>query len=125
VIAGDYNSDPFESGYDRAATQFTENPLINNSVIPSSMGAYEQTLRQGSNNLEHCGKAIYDTADFGEIQFGGPGNIRVDYVLPSANMEIVDSGVFWPLEADPDFDLVGVFPFPASDHKLVWVDITV
>jgi hypothetical protein len=79
VIAGDYNADPFESGFNGAATQFTKNPLINNSVIPSSMGGAEQSLRQGDNNLEHCGPAIYDTADFGEAQFGGPGNIRVDY----------------------------------------------
>jgi hypothetical protein len=79
VIAGDYNADPFESGFDRAATQFTENPLINNAVISSSMGGFEQALRQGRNNLEHCGKAIHDTADLSEIQFGGLGNIRVDY----------------------------------------------
>jgi hypothetical protein len=79
VIAGDYNADPFESGFNGAATQFTKNPLINNSVVPSSMGGFEQSLRQGDNNLEHCGPAIYDTADFGEAKFGGPGNIRVDY----------------------------------------------
>jgi hypothetical protein len=45
--------------------------------------------------------------------------------LPSANMEIVDAGIFWPLEADPDFKLVGLFPFPSSDHKMVWVDLTI
>jgi hypothetical protein len=79
VIVGDYNADPYESGFSRAATMFTENPLINNSVVPSSMGGVEQSFRQGDNNLEHCGPAKYDTADFGEAKFGGPGNIRVDY----------------------------------------------
>jgi hypothetical protein len=159
VIVGDYNADPFESGFSRAATMFTKNPLINNSVVPSSMGGIEQSFRQGDNNLEHCGPAKYDTADFGEAKFGGPGNIRVDYgklqyhihvvfcllarllrrvfflsystlpslpaALPSANMEIVDAGIFWPLEADPDFELVGLYPFPSSDHKMVWVDLTI
>jgi hypothetical protein len=79
VIVGDYNADPYESGFSRAATMFTENSLINNSVVPYSMGGVEQALRQGDNSLEHCGPAKYDTADFGEAKFGGPGNMRVDY----------------------------------------------
>jgi hypothetical protein len=80
VIAGDYNADPFDGdSFNRAAVQFTENPLINNEVTPSAFGGAEQAFRQGSNNLEHCGSAVYDTADFGEAQFGGPGNVRVDY----------------------------------------------
>jgi hypothetical protein len=33
--------------------------------------------------------------------------------------------VFWPLSSDPLFRLVGVFPFPTSDHRLVWVDVRV
>jgi hypothetical protein len=69
VIAGDYNADPFESGFNGAATRFADNPLINNSVT-------QRSLRQGDNNLEHCGPAIYDTADFSEAK---SGNIRVDY----------------------------------------------
>jgi alkaline phosphatase D len=38
-------------------------------------------------------------------------------------MEILDAGVNWPLEADPYFHLVGTYPFPSSDHKLVWIDL--
>jgi hypothetical protein len=49
----------------------------------------------------------------------------VDYVLPSKNLRILDAGVFWPLSTDPLFRLVGVFPFPTSDHRLVWVDVHV
>jgi hypothetical protein len=30
--------------------------------------------------------------------------------------------VFWPLSSDPLFPLVGVFPFPSSVHRLVWID---
>ena len=26
---------------------------------------------------------------------------------------------------DPLFSLVGTFPFPSSDHRLVWIDVTV
>jgi 3-phytase len=38
-------------------------------------------------------------------------------------MTIVDSGVFWPRSDQPFFSLVGTFPFPSSDHRLVWVDV--
>jgi hypothetical protein len=40
-------------------------------------------------------------------------------------MRITDAGVFWPLSTDPDFALVGTFPFPSSDHRLVWVEVKV
>ncbi|MGW4790883.1 endonuclease/exonuclease/phosphatase family protein [Nonomuraea sp. NPDC004297] len=52
-----------------------------------------------------------------------PGNLRVDYVLPSARLTPVGGGVFWPLSADPLSRLTGVFPFPGSDHRLVWLDV--
>jgi hypothetical protein len=29
------------------------------------------------------------------------------------------------LSTEPTFALVGTFPFPSSDHRLVWVDVTV
>ena len=44
-------------------------------------------------------------------------------MLPSATLDILDSAVFWPVQADPLFRLTGVFPFPTSDHRLVWVDV--
>ena len=70
-------------------------------------------------NLEHLGDPALDTADFAEP----PGNIRVDYVLPSRSLKIEDAGVFWPTSDDPLFRLVGTYPFPTSDHRLVWVDV--
>jgi hypothetical protein len=65
-----------------------------------------------------------------------PGNLHADYVLPRKTLQLVDSGVFWPLRADPLFRLTGVFDttfklwnlvggFPTSDHRSVWVDVTV
>jgi hypothetical protein len=38
---------------------------------------------------------------------------------------MLDGAVFWPRSIDPLFRLVGVFPFPTSDHRLVWVDVRV
>lgn len=120
VIVGDYNADPLDGdSLDGAINQLLDHPRVNTSVTPSSEGAVEQSLRQGGVNLEHRGDPAHDTADFGEP----PGNIRVDYVLPSRSLRIEDAQVFWPLESDPLFRLVGTFPFPTSDHRLVWVDV--
>ena len=41
----------------------------------------------------------------------------------AGDLKIEDSAVFWPVQADPLFRLTGVFPFPSSDHRLVWVDL--
>jgi len=123
VILGDYNADPFDGdSSEDAALQFTENPLINNTVIPSSEGGVAAAERQGGLNETHIGNPAFDTADFGP-DADVVGNLRVDYALPSANLNIADSSVFWPPEDDPRFDLVGDFPFPSSDHRLVSVDI--
>jgi 3-phytase/alkaline phosphatase D len=126
VIAGDQNSDPYDGDSIPGSAQLLlENPRVNTSVTPSSAGGVEQSMLQGDNNDTHLGDPAFDTADFGEAIFGGPGNLRADYVLPSWNTTIADAGVFWPLESDPLFGLVGTFPFPSSDHRLVWVDITI
>ena len=122
VIAGDMNADPFDGdSVAGAAQQLLENPRVNTSSTPSSAGGPEQALLQGGVNLEHRGDPAFDTADFAEP----PGNLRVDYVLPSKALRILDSGVFWPTTDDPLFSLVGTFPFPSSDHRLVWVDVAV
>lgn len=126
VIAGDQNADPNDGdSVPGAIQQLLDHPRINTRVTPDSPGATEQALLQGDNNLTHLSDPAFDTADFGEAVFGGPGNLRVDYVLPRKNMKIIDAGVFWPESTDPLFSPVGTFPFPSSDHRLVWVDARV
>jgi Endonuclease/Exonuclease/phosphatase family len=128
VIAGDQNSDPFDGDSIPGSAQLLlEHPLVNASNPPSSLGGPQQAALQGQQNTTHDGNPAFDTADFADAFTGpaaGPGNLRVDYVLPRRNMGISDSAVFWPRTTDPFFNLVGVFPFPSSDHKLVWVDIS-
>jgi 3-phytase/alkaline phosphatase D len=126
VIAGDQNSDPLDGdSIPGSIQQLLDHPKVNSKMTPSSPGGAEQALLQGDNNLAHLSDPAFDTADFGEAIFGGPGNLRADYVLPRKNMPITDAGVFWPLESDPLFALVGTFPFPSSDHRLVWIDVKV
>jgi len=52
------------------------------------------------------------TADWEEPT---PGDLRVDYILPSAGLEVTGSGVMWR-DGDRATET-------ASDHRLVWVDL--
>jgi hypothetical protein len=123
VIAGDQNSDPLDGdSIPGSIQQLLEHPLVNTKVTPRSEGAVEAALLQGGANTTHRSDPAFDTADFADT---APGNLRADYVLPRKNLQIVDAAVFWPVQADPLFSLVGVFPFPSSDHRLVWIDVRV
>jgi hypothetical protein len=123
VIAGDQNSDPLDGdSIPGAIQQLIEHPLVNTKFTPQSEGAIEAAALQGRANLTHRSDPRYDTADFAD---GAPGNLRADYVLPRKNLMIVDGAVFWPVQSSPLFRLTGVFPFPSSDHRAVWVDVVV
>jgi hypothetical protein len=122
VILGDENSDPFDGdSIPGAIQQLTEHPRITDP-LPTSAGAVEASELQGGANLTHESDPAYDTADFADTT---PGNLRADYVLPSRDLRVLDAGVFWPVQSDPLSALTGVFPFPSSDHRLVWVDLRV
>ncbi|MEH2036097.1 phytase [Nostoc sp.] len=121
VIVGDQNADPLDGdSFDNAIRQLLQNPNINTNVIPTSLGAPQQADLQAGANISQNGNPNFDTADFADTT---PGNLRTDYVLPSANLTIANSGVFWPLNTDPTFSPVGTFPFPSSDHRLVFADV--
>ncbi|HET7328076.1 MAG TPA: endonuclease/exonuclease/phosphatase family protein [Nocardioidaceae bacterium] len=123
VIAGDQNSDPLDGdSVPGAVQQLLDHPRIVDP-LPTSAGAVEASRLQGGANDSHRSAPRYDTADFSDVP--GPGNLRADYVLPSKPLRPVDAGVFWPVLADPLSRLTGVFPFPSSDHRLVWVDLRV
>ncbi|MEE8601887.1 cell wall-binding repeat-containing protein [Euzebya tangerina] len=121
VIAGDQNADPFDGdSLPGAPQQLLLDPLVNTDLTPTSAGGVEQSALTGEANLTHQGDPAYDTAAFNPAD---PGHLRADYALPSQTLGLVDAGVFWPTSDDPAFEPVGTFPFPSSDHRLVWVDV--
>jgi len=116
VIVGDQNADPLDGdSFPGAVDPFVVNPRINHTRTPASAGGVEEAAIEGGPNTHQRGNPAWDTADF-----GSPGNLRVDYVLPSANLTIAESAVFWPTRADPYRPLLS-----ASDHRLVYVDVIV
>ncbi|WP_171108483.1 MULTISPECIES: endonuclease/exonuclease/phosphatase family protein [Streptomyces] len=125
VIAGDQNADPHDGdSYADAIRQLLDHPAVNlPAAPPASAGAVEAASRQGGANTTHTGNPAYDTADFAD---SAPGNLRVDYVIPSKGLTPVTNGVFWPTSDDPLYRLVGSgWPVPTSDHRLVWQDVRV
>lgn len=69
-----------------------------------------------SNLGSNAGDPKYDTSFFSPTV----GNLRVDYVIPSSNVKVVNSGVFWPADDDRLFPLVN--GTATSDHRAVYVD---
>ena len=121
VVAGDQNSDPRDGdSLPGAIAPLLDPALVNTRATPTSAGGPEAAARQGRANAAHRTDPRVDTADFAD---GAPGNLRVDYVLPSRGIPIRQAGVFWPVPSDPLSRLTGEFPFPSSDHRLVWVDL--
>ena len=121
VIAGDQNADPFDGdSVDDAILQLLDHQADQPDQPDVRRCVPRRALLQGGANATHEGDPSYDTADFSDT---APGNLRVDYVLPSRQLRTVGSGVFWPTTTDPLYRLTGAFPFPTSDHRMVWIDV--
>jgi hypothetical protein len=116
ILAGDANLDPADGdGRPEALLRLLDDRRFTRTD-PVSAGGPEAARAQGGVNAGQAGEAALDTADWPEEN--GPGNLRVDYVLPSADLTVTRSGVFWPAEGQPFADVAG-----ASRHHLVWVDL--
>jgi len=123
VVAGDLNSDPVDGDSRHDAIRgLLAHPRVQGTYAPSSIGGVEQSRLQGGINVAQRGNPAFDTADFDDRNVG---NLRLDYVLPSVDLPTAGGGVFWPAMSDPNFALVGTYPFPVSDHRLVWIDVQV
>lgn len=125
VIVGDLNADPYrptpyggddeEAGDGEASgrpaiAQLLEHPRVQDPV-PAGAG---EPPDPNVSTAEYPGPPGSRTSNYG----------RLDYVLPSADLEVASSGVYLPAEGDPLRRLVAG-EGRASDHYLVWVDLRV
>lgn len=106
VILGDLNADPRKGAARREALL----ALLAAATDPAPVSPGAAALGDAT-----------DTADWPEDK--GPGNLRVDYVLPSKTLALAGAGVFWPAPGDPLYRLVDPEDRAASDHRLVWIDV--
>ena len=117
VIAGRANLDPADGdGLSEALRALLAHPALRDPA-PRAPGGPSAAAAQGGANLTHKGDPALDTADFRDVP--GPGNLRVDYVLPSAELAIAQAGIVWPAPGDPLAATVEA----ASRGRLVWVDL--
>lgn len=101
-VAGDLNAS-VSAGDSRpeGIGSLLASPLVQ-AVVPVSPGALRHT--------PEAADAALHTADWG---------LRADYLLPSYDWEVVETGVLWPVPEDSLAEAVAT----ASDHRAVWLDV--
>ncbi|WP_041522771.1 endonuclease/exonuclease/phosphatase family protein [Gilvimarinus agarilyticus] len=105
VIVGDLNSSAVEGdGRKDAISALVTHPRI---LDPNPVSAGAAEARPDNRYSPH------HTAGWG---------MRADYVLPSAELTVTDSGVFWPGKNEAHRSWVESRAV-SSDHRLVWVDV--
>jgi hypothetical protein len=123
IILGDLNGDAFDGAGKEGIASLLAAPRILKYPMPTSRGAAEAARLQGGANASHVGPHDQDTEDAADEP--GPGNLHLDYILPSSDLRVAASGVFWPESTDPLAALVAGAERPtSSDHRLVWIDLT-
>ena len=111
ALVGAANLDPFDSDGRKEAIQALLDDRRFQDPLPVRTGdVIEDPTQAGDPHL--------DTADW---PAPGPGALRVDYILPSSDLTVTNSGVFWPSEGGEDAEIVK----KASRHRLVWVDVVI
>jgi endonuclease/exonuclease/phosphatase family metal-dependent hydrolase len=116
VVLGDLNADPGAGEARQAISRLLKLPALQDPQ-PRSKGA----VVAGQGHAGAAGDRSLNTADWRENP--GPGDMRVDYVLPSRSLVVRGAGVFWPAPGEAGFDLIGSDGRASSDHRLVWVDL--
>lgn len=107
VILGQPNLDPFDGqGRQEAIRALLAHPALQD---PAPKGSH---TRQ---DLGQQGNPALDTALYDQL-----GGLRVEVILPSADLTTNDAGVLWPDDADPLAQTLAT----ASRHRPLWVDIT-
>jgi hypothetical protein len=117
VILGDLNCDPIDGqGIPGAMNQVLKHPGVDASFIPTSQGGPLTVNEHADQHVGHRGDPAHVTSNF---TAEGHGCLRTDYALPSRGLTVTDGGVFWPAPGEPGSEAV-----TASDHRLVWIDIS-
>lgn len=107
VLLGQTSLDPSDGeGRAQALRGLLDHPALQD---PAPHGA------DGRKDPGHKGDAALDTA-----LYDGLGGLRVEVVLPSADLKVSAAGVMWPAGSDP----MAAPLAQASRHRPVWVEIT-
>lgn len=115
VLMGSANLDPEDGeGRQEAIVRLLGDPRL---VDPRPRTGPDEQGPQGV-SAGHLGDPSLDTADWSEER--GPGNLRVQYLLPSVDWQIVDTGIAWPAPEGSRRDGTTLL----SRHGMVWADLS-
>ena len=121
VLIGGSNLDPEDGdGMHQAMRSLLAHPALQDPR-PTSEGA--RLASTDPRNAAHRGPPELDTVHWPQIP--GPGNLRVSYILPARDLQVMGSGVFWPVPNSPEAYLLGDQDAPPTRHRLVWVDVMI
>lgn len=127
VVMGDLNADPLKGDGDLTAINaLMDHDKVNRlatfgPLAPASLGGPECLA------LGECKEANWDTPNPGQVT--STSGLRLDHVVPSENLTISDSGVYWPatfeegrlLMNDERVGDYGNGKDISSDHRMVWI----
>jgi endonuclease/exonuclease/phosphatase family metal-dependent hydrolase len=120
VLLGDLGCDPVDGdGRREALLQLLGHARVRD-LQPRSKGGPVAAQQQWGANSGQRGDPSLDTADLEDDPAKGPGNLRLDYLLPSRSLLVVDQAVFWPAGGT-----LLALAADASEHRLVWADVRV
>jgi Endonuclease/Exonuclease/phosphatase family len=111
VIVGNANADPSDGAGDLSAIRSLLSDPRLSDPRPASAGGGASAMHGGT------GRPDLDTAEWSSNPNVGT-NLRVDYILPSRDLAITASGVWWPAPGTADAKVAQT----ASAHRLVWLD---
>ena len=115
VVLGNANLDPADGeGLRGDMVAFLADPRLQDPGPASEGGSAAADPGQR-------GDPALDTSDWPAAGDGGPGNLRVTYVLPSADWRVEGAGVVWPAPGEALAEAAAL----AGPHRLVWVDLAI
>ncbi|MDN3616861.1 endonuclease/exonuclease/phosphatase family protein [Vibrio gallaecicus] len=127
VVMGDLNADPLKGDGDLTAINaLMDHDKVNRlatfgPLAPASLGAPECLA------LGECKSANWDTPNPDQVT--STSGLRLDHVIPSANLTLTETGVYWPatfesgrlLMNDERVGNYGNGKDISSDHRMVWI----
>lgn len=127
VVMGDLNADPLKGDGDLTAIKaLMDHDKVNRlatfgPIAPASLGGPECLA------MYECRASNWDTPYPSQVT--STSGLRLDHVIPSANLTITDSGIYWPatfeegrlLMNDKRVGKYGNGKDISSDHRLVWI----
>ncbi len=107
VLLGQTSLDPADGeGRPEALRSLLHHPVLQDPAPKGDAGRSDP----GQNGDPALDTALYD----------GLGGLRVEVILPSADLTVERAGVFWPSDNDP----LAATLATASRHRPIWVELT-